>query len=212
MMTENHFQQFLAAAHRAGDERLMLCSSGNLSWRVDNEVLISGTGSWLPTIKKEQIAILDLATGTTKNGIKPSMEHGFHLGVLRERSDVNVVLHFQSQYATAIACMKEKPTNFNVSAEIPCHIGTKIPIIPYYRPGSIELAQAVIHALVNHDACLLSKHGQVVAAKDFESAFEKAVFFEMACRIMIQSGMNYTLLTPQEIEDLEIYILGKKTK
>ena len=59
--------------------------------------------------------------------MKPSMESGFHLGVLRERPDVNVVLHFQSHYATAVACMKNRPTNFNVTAEIPCHVGSEIP-------------------------------------------------------------------------------------
>ena len=52
------------------------------------------------------------------------MESTFHLGILRERPDVNVVLHFQSEYATAISCMKNKPTNFNVTAEIPCHVGS----------------------------------------------------------------------------------------
>jgi len=38
------------------------------------------------------------------------------------------------------------------------------------------------------------------------------MFFEMACRIIIQSGGDYTVLTPEEIDDLETYILGKKTK
>lgn len=211
MIKDIHFQQFIQAAHRCGNERLMLCSSGNLSWKIEDEVLMSGTGSWLPCLQKEKISILDLASGVVKNGIKPSMEHGFHLGVLRERKDVNVVLHFQSQYATTIACMKEKPTNFNVTVELPCHVGKEIPIIPYYRPGSAELAQAVTNALKDHDACLLSKHGQVVCANSLDSAFEKAVFFEMACRIMVQSRMNFTILTPEEINELETYILGKKT-
>ena len=63
---------------------------------------------------------------------------------------VNVVLHFQSHYATAVACMKNRPTNFNVTAEIPCHVGSEIPVVPYYRPGSKELAQGVIDALKDH--------------------------------------------------------------
>lgn len=209
MITEQHFQQFISAAHRCGNERLMLCSSGNLSWKVDDEVLISGTGSWLPTIQKEQIAILDVKTGCTKNGVKPSMEHGFHLGILRERIDVNVVLHFQSPYATVISCLKNKPTNFNVTIEIPCYIGKEIPVVPYLCPGSAELAQAVTQALNEHSLCILSKHGQVVCASDFDSAIQKAAFFEMACRIMVQSNMQYDVLTPQEIENLENYISGK---
>ena len=205
------YQEFMKAAHRAGNEHLMLCSSGNMSWRIGDKVMISGTGSWLPTIQKEKIAVLNLEDGTSVNGVKPSMENGFHLGVLRNRPDANVVLHFQSEYATTVACMKNKPTNFNVTAEVPCHVGKEIPVIPYYRPGSPELAQAVVEALKDHDSCLLTNHGQVVCGKDFNSAFEKAMFFEMACHIIVQSGMDYTVLTEEEIKDLDKYVLGKIT-
>ena len=210
-INEAQYQEFIEAAHRAGREHLMLCSSGNMSWRIGEKVMISGSGSWLPAIQKEKIAILNLGDGASLNGIKPSMENGFHLGVLRNRPDVNVVLHFQSEYATTIACMKNKPTNFNVTAEVPCHVGKEIPVVPYYRPGSPELANAVVEALKKHYSCLLTNHGQVVCGKDFNAAFEKAMFFEMACRIIVQSGMDYTVLTDEEIRDLDKYVLGKIT-
>ena len=199
MITDEHIELFLAQAHRYGDAKLMLCSSGNLSWRIGEEALISGTGSWVPTLAKEKVSICNIASGTPTNGVKPSMESTFHLGVLRERPDVNVVLHFQSEYATAISCMKNKPTNFNVTAEIPCHVGSEIPVIPYYRPGSPELAKAVVEAMLKHNSV-------------FDQVYERATFFEMACRIIVQSGGDYSVLTPEEIEDLEIYVLGKKTK
>ena len=200
MITNEHIEQFIAQAHRVGDAGLTVCSSGNISWRVGEEVLLSGTGSWVPSLPKEKVAICKLETGEVLNGVKPSMESGFHLGVLRERPDVNVVLHFQSQYATAVACMLELPKDFNVTA------------IPYYRPGSKELAEAVIAAMKDHNSVLLRKHGQVVCGKDFDQAFERAMFFEMACRIIILSGGKYDTLTPAEIDDLETYVLGKKTK
>ena len=34
MITNEHIEQYLAQAHRYGDAKLMLCSSGNLSWRI----------------------------------------------------------------------------------------------------------------------------------------------------------------------------------
>lgn len=211
MITEQHIEQFLAMAHRVGDSGLTICSSGNLSWRVGDEALVSGTGSWVPSLQREKVALCRVATGEVLNGVKPSMESGFHLGVLRERPDVDVVLHFQSPYATAVACMTDIPTNFNVTAEIPCHVGSEIPVIPYFRPGSPELAEHVKEALRTHNSCLLRKHGQVVCGKDFDEVFERAMFFEMACRIIVQSGGRYEVLTPAEIEDLETYILGKKS-
>lgn len=212
MVTKEQIEQFIAQAHRVGDAGLTICSSGNISWRIGEEALVSGTGSWVPSLPAEKVSVCKVATGEVLNGVKPSMESVFHLGILRNRPDCNVVLHFQSPYATVVSCMKNRPTNFNVTAEIPCHVGKEIPFIPYYRPGSPELAKAVIEALKDHDSALMLKHGQVVCGKDFDEVFERAMFFEMACRIIIQSGCNYDVLSDEEIDDLETYVLGKVTK
>lgn len=212
MVTKEQIEQFIAQAHRVGDAGLTICSSGNISWRIGEEALVSGTGSWVPSLPAEKVSVCKVATGEVLNGVKPSMESVFHLGILRNRPDCNVVLHFQSPYATVVSCMKNRPTNFNVTAEIPCHVGKEIPFIPYYRPGSPELAKAVIEALKDHDSALMLKHGQVVCGKDFDEVFERAMFFEMACRIIIQSGCNYEVLSDEEIDDLETYVLGKVTK
>lgn len=214
MITKEHITKFIEQAHRVGKERLQLCSSGNLSWRVEgNTALVSGTGSWLPRLAEENVAVCDISTGLRIDGPKPSMESVFHLGVLRERKDMNVVLHFQSEYATIVSCMKKKPENFNVVAEVPCYCGREIPVIPYFRPGSKELADAVTNALKEHDCVLMSKHGQAVCGKDFDDAFQKAVFFEFACGIIVRAGEgNYQTLSDEEIRDLEVYILGKSGK
>ena len=174
MISSEQIEKFIMQAHRVGDAGLTVCSSGNLSWRIGEEALVSGTGSWVPSLTKEKVAVCRVADGEVLNGVKPSMESGFHLGVLRERPDVDVVLHFQSPYATAVACMKEIPRNFNVTAEVPCHVG------------------------------------KVVCGKDFDQAFERAMFFEMACRIIVLSGGHYEVLSQEEIDDLGTYILGKK--
>ena len=214
MITDKQINEFIAQAQRVGKERLQLCSSGNLSWRIEeNLALVSGTGSWLPNLKPENVSVCEISSGNRVDGPKPSMESSFHLGVLKQRKDMNVVLHFQSEYATVISCMKNKPKNFNVTAEVPCYCGTEIPVIPYFRPGSPELAEAVVGALKDHDTVLMSKHGQAVCGKDFNDAFQKAVFFEMACAIIVKAGEgNYLTLTEEEIRDLEIYVLGKSGK
>lgn len=210
MITDKHIELFMAQAHRVGDAGLTICSSGNFSWRIGDEALVSGTGSWVPSLQKENVSVCRVADGEVLNAVRPSMESGFHLGVLRARPDVDVVLHFQSPYATAVACMKEIPADFNVTAEVPCHVGGEIPVIPYFRPGSPELAQHVVEALSQHNSCLLRKHGQVVCGKDFDEVFQRAMFFEMACRIIVLSGGRVDVLTKDEIDDLETYVLGKK--
>ncbi|MDE7411131.1 MAG: class II aldolase/adducin family protein [Paramuribaculum sp.] len=213
MATSAQIDQFIRQAHRVGAAGLTICSSGNLSWRLPNgEVLLSGTGSWVPELTADRVAVVSLADGTILNGVKPSMESTFHLGVLRSRPDVNVVLHFQSPYATAVACMNNRPDNFNFTAEMALHVGEEIPMIPYFRPGSPQLAEHVISAMTDHNSVMLLKHGQVVCGADFDQAFERAMFFEMGCRIAVLNGANVNPLTRAEIDDLESYFLGKEGK
>lgn len=209
MVTKALICEFVRQARRVGEAGLTICSSGNLSWRVGDEALVSGTGSWVPELTDDNVAVVRVATGEVLNGVRPSMESTFHLGVMRERPDVGVVLHFQSPCATTVACMNPRPTNFNVTAEIPLHVGREIPVIPYHRPGSPELAAAVVEAMKDHNSVFLAKHGQVVCGKDFDQALERAMFFEMACRTVLAAGKDCTFLTDAEIDDLQLYFLGK---
>ncbi len=209
----SQIEEFVRQARRVGAAGLTICSSGNLSWRLENaEVLLSGTGSWVPELTADRVSVCRLSTGEVLNGVRPSMESVFHMGVMRRREDVNVVLHSQSPYATAVACMDRRPDNFNFTAEMALHVGETIPMIPYFRPGSPELASHVIDALTEHNSAMLLKHGQVVCGKDFDQAFERAMFFEMGCRISVLNGGNVNPLTPEEIGDLESYFLGKEGK
>ena len=52
--------------------------------------------------------------------------------------------------------------------------------------------RAVVEALTAHDIVLMSNHGQVACGPDFPDTFRRALFFEMACRIIVLSRGNYT--------------------
>ena len=133
MIEKTQIEEFVRQARRVGAAGLTTCSSGNLSWRIGDEALVSGTGSWLPELVEEKVSICKVETGEVQNGIKPSMESVFHLGIMRNRPDVNVVLHFQSPYATLLACSKDRPASINVTAEVPLYVGRVIPEIPFLR-------------------------------------------------------------------------------
>src|SRR3972149_11460100 len=112
-ISEKYLEEFVTACHRVASHGLVRNSSGNLSWRVNEEyMLITATRSWMGELAREQIAICRISDGAVLNEKKPSAENGFHFGILRERSDVNVVLHFQSRYAKAMACVGGACINF----------------------------------------------------------------------------------------------------
>jgi ribulose-5-phosphate 4-epimerase/fuculose-1-phosphate aldolase len=74
--------------------------------------------------------------------------------------------------------------------------------VAYRRPGSPELAAAVVEAMREHNSILLLKHGQVTCGKDFNQAFERAMFLEMACRIAILTHGEFTTLDKDELNDI----------
>lgn len=201
-MTDQQIAEFLAACHRAAEYGLLRCSSGNLSWRIDGEhAMVTATRSWLGDLTADQIALFRIADCTPVNSAKPSVEMRFHCGILRQRPDVNVVLHFQSPAATTLTCSRPERINFFVIPEIPYYIGP-VSVVPYLNPGSAELAEGVITAMKHHNLALLTGHGQVTVGQDFHDALQKASFFELACDIILRGGGHVQPLSDDAVKQL----------
>ena len=184
---DSKYKEFVEAAHKVARYGLVQCSSGNLSWRIgSDQAVLSASGAWLAELTTDQIVLCELSSGTCLNDVRPTCEAGFHLGILRKRSDVNVVLHFQSPYATALACGHPERHDLNLTIEVPVYIG-QASVVEYLPPGSSELAEAVVNALADHSTqmAILKNHGLVTVGKTFDDAIQKAVFFEQACHIRL---------------------------
>lgn len=180
--------EFIRTCRDAAARGLLACSSGNLSRRLDGgRMLVTRTRSWLGDVGPEDVAVCSLADGASLNGVRPTVEVRFHAGILRARPELNVVLHFQSPCATTLACRSLARVNFDVIPEIPFYIGP-IARVPFRLPGSPALADVVVRAMTAHNLAILANHGQVTAAVDFAHAIQNAVFFELACRIILDSG------------------------
>lgn len=200
--TTEQLNAFVTAARRVAEYGLVLCGSGNLSWRVGaDRMLATSTGSWMANLTAGDVALCRIADGTSLNAVKPTKEVGFHAGALRERVDVNVVLHFQSPYATMVACRQPEVQNFDIIPELPHYIGP-IAVVPFLTPGSRELADAVTAALRGHQLAILRNHGQVVVGNSFDRALARATHFEFACRTILGAGENAQFLSAEASADL----------
>ena len=193
---------FMRACQQAAGCGLMRCSSGNLSMRVDRDrLLVKASRSWMARVGPDDISLCAISDGSLLEGRKPSVEIGFHAGIHKARSDVNVVLHFQTPCATALACQKTENINYFVIPEIPFYVG-HVARVPYLPPGSRDLARAVTEAMVAHDMVVMGNHGQVTAARDVDHAVQNAAFFELACEIILRSGNEVTPLPDEEVQAL----------
>ncbi len=164
--------------------------------------MLSASGAWLAELTSEQVTLADLESGRCVNEVEPTCESGFHLGILKARPDMDVVLHFQTPYATALACGMPESIDFNVIIEIPVYI-KRVAIVDYMPPGSPELAQAVVQALSDENThiAMLKNHGLVTVGRTFNDAIQKATFFELACRIRLMNP-DVTLIASQAVMHL----------
>ena len=183
-LSDAQIERFIAAGRQIAGADLVRYSSGNLSWRVEADlVAVTARGAWLGHLTPDRIALVDLTTGAPRNEVACSVEAGFHRGILSERADIHVVLHCQSPYATALACGPCDEVSFDIIPEIPFYVG-EVGVIPYGTPGSPELAASVVAAMRSHDLVILRNHGQVVGGRDFTDVVQKAGFFEFACELL----------------------------
>ncbi|MCH8193154.1 MAG: class II aldolase/adducin family protein [Planctomycetes bacterium] len=209
-LPEETLDCFVEACHRAASHGLIRCSSGNLSLRLDKDrMLVTASRSWLGRLSADDVSLCLISDGSLLEGGKPSVEIGIHAGILRTRPDVNLVMHFQTPCATALACQASDNINYNVIPEIPFYIGP-VARIPYVLPGSKELAQAVTDAMREHDMVVMGNHGQVTVACDADLAIQNAEFFELASEIILRSGDRVTPLPEKEVQTLlELRRAGK---
>jgi ribulose-5-phosphate 4-epimerase/fuculose-1-phosphate aldolase len=155
----------------------------------------------MENITEEEVSVCRIYDHTLVHGPKPTVEIGFHTEILRTRPDANVVMHFQTPYATSLACREADDTNYFVIPEIPFYIG-HVARVPYLRPGSKDLAEAVAGAMKDHDMVVMSNHGMVTVAADYTRAIQKAEFFELACEIITHAGDKLRPLPERDVRNL----------
>jgi L-fuculose-phosphate aldolase len=158
-------------------------TSGNLSVRTGEGFLI--TPSSQPYEEMEPGDIVAMAFDGTYEGRRPSSEWRFHRDILKHRTDVDVVLHCHSTYATTLACHHRPIPAFHYMVGVAG--GTTIRCADYATFGTQALSDAALRALEGRTACLLGQHGQIALGRTIEKAFWLATEVEALARIYVQA-------------------------
>jgi len=142
-------------------------TSGNASARWKNGLLITASGLAYDTMAPEDITYLEM-DGTPHGPHRPSSEWRFHRDILRERKDINAVVHAHPTYCTAQAITgKDIPA---VHYMIAAAGGSTIRCAPYATFGTDELSLAALKALEGRLACLLANHGLIACGPNLRKA------------------------------------------
>ena len=187
-MLESLKTEVMNAAKRAQRDGLCKHKSGNFSMRDKNTglIVITPTGVDREKLQPEDMVVMDMDANVIEHetGLKPTSEALMHLMIYKTRPDVHAIAHTHCLYATIFAIMnKEIPA---ISYEM-IFFNTKnqrVPVAPYGRPGTADLAESVVDACQESDAFLLKGHGAVtVDADDIEGAYLKMAYLDEVAEI-----------------------------
>jgi ribulose-5-phosphate 4-epimerase/fuculose-1-phosphate aldolase len=187
------------------DHGLTFGSSGNISVRIDDGWLMTPTGSSMGNIDPARISKLD-DSGNLVSGDKPTKENFLHIAMYEERPGTGAVVHLHSTHSVAVSCLADiDPANVlpPITAYYVMKIG-KLPLVPYFPPGDLDLARAVREMASDHHAVLLANHGPVVAGKSLEDAVYATEELEETAKLYLMlKGMKTRFLTDAQVRGLK---------
>ena len=178
-------------------------TSGNISARYEDRMLITPSGIPYDTLEPESISSMPLGGeyGTWEGPFKPSSEWRFHLDIMRARSEVNAVVHTHSIYATTLAMARRDVPAAHYMVAI--FGGDSVRCSEYATYGTKELSDYALQALAGRNACLLANHGMLVTGPSLEKAMWLAQELETLCRQYYQALLigGPVILSDENIAD-----------
>ena len=179
-------------------------SSGNISVRHGDGWLMTPTGSSLGRLDPAQLSKI-VPDGRLVSGDPPTKESFLHRVMYEERPETGAVVHLHSTHSVAVSCLAEiDPADAlpPITAYYVMRVG-RLPLVPYFRPGDLALAEAVRGFAGKHHAVLLANHGPVVAGSDLDAAVNAIEELEETAKLyLLLRGSKTRYLTPAQVSEL----------
>ncbi len=183
------------------DKGLTFATSGNISVRSEDGILITASGTALGMLKETDIVLIDFE-GKEIYGGKASSEKMLHVEIYKLRPDVNAIIHTHPVYLTSFAACR-KPLNEPIMSENILYF-EDIPVSKYSMPSSIDLAKNTAQYFINRDVVMMANHGAVAAGINLKQAFLKMETAEYYAKVSLTVKMigEPKYLSEKDIKDL----------
>ncbi len=179
--------------------------SGNISARTgaknETDMLITPSGWSLRDLEAEHMVAVPARSDVTSD-LKPSSEGIVHQAIYAVRPDVEAIIHAHPPKATALA-ISGKGLDCYLIPEFIVSLG-QVPLIPYYLPGSDDLAKACAEVFKKHDAVILANHGVIVTGDSLIEALYNLELLENFADTYINASMlgNVNHLTQAQVDEV----------
>ncbi|WP_458085470.1 class II aldolase/adducin family protein [Streptomyces malaysiensis] len=191
--------QVVRTARRTTADDLVVGTSGNVSARVGDTVLVTPSGVPYDRLGPRDAVAVDLDGQQVLGALKPTSELPMHLAIYRE-TDAEAVVHTHAVHATAVSTLvDELPAIHYMTAAL----GGPVRVAAYALYGSDELADAMLEALRDRSGCLLRNHGTIVHGATLDQAYDRTAQLEWMCRVWLTAasvpGRTPSLIPPDEM-------------
>jgi len=187
------------------DNKLITAKGGNVSLRCtsrDAACWITPSGNFKGGLEPEDMVLVDLDGNRLEGKHKPSVEAGYHAGIMKMRPEVNAVVHTHAPFATVFGMsdMEMKPVTTEAI------LIKDYPNVPFHLGGTADLHALVLAQLGAGFAkgAYLRNHGLITTGRSLREAVDYTYMVEHTCRILIiakMAGIEPSLI-PQETVEL----------
>jgi L-fuculose-phosphate aldolase len=172
--------EVVAGVRRLVAERLVIGTTGNVSGRVGDRIVITPTRTSYDGLDAEQLVPVELSNGREPPPRRASRELPLHLAIYATRDDVSAVVHTHSPHATAwsfldrpLEPLTEEFSYYDIGRVMTCSGGA----------GTTALAESAAEALASANGVLLAGHGVVSVGETVEAAVARAAAIEHAAQV-----------------------------
>jgi L-fuculose-phosphate aldolase len=192
----------VATARRTLTDKLVIGTSGNVSVRVGDTVLVTPSGVPYDRLAPENVTGVDLEGRQVLGGLVPTSELPMHLAIYRA-TDARAVVHTHAVHATAVSTLvRELPLIHYMAAAL----GGPVRVAPYATYGTRELAENMLQALTDRTACLLQNHGTIAYGTTLDQAYDRTAQLEWLCHLWLTAssvpGLSPTLLSEGQVAEV----------
>ncbi|MFH8803104.1 class II aldolase/adducin family protein [Streptomyces sp. NPDC017936] len=195
------WEALVAAARRTVADGLVVGTSGNVSVRIGDTVLVTPSGVPYDRLAPDDITGVGLDGRQVLGTLAPTSELPMHLAVYRT-TDARAVVHTHAVHATAVSTLVTElpPVHYMTAA-----LGGPVRVAPYATYGTDELAENMLRALAGRSGCLLQNHGTLTHGTTLDQAYDRTAQLEWMCRLWLTAssvpGRTPTVLTDEQLAE-----------
>lgn len=200
--TARAWAEVVGAARRTVADGLVVGTSGNVSVRVGDTVLVTPSGVPYDRLRPADVTGVDLTGRQVLGTLVPTSELPLHLAVYRE-TDARAVVHTHAVHATAASTLVDElpPIHYMTAA-----LGGPVRVARYATYGTPELAAHTLRALEDRTGCLLRNHGTLTYGATLDQAYDRTAQLEWMCRVWLTAssvpGLSPSLLSAGQLAEV----------